>query len=171
VTPKQAERLQTKISNIKRSLAAEKRKFGCYDDSRGLRYLPTKYFIQLQDYKGGLTYLRWFSKNFPDDGGFPDFLLNGQSSYSSAARLRKQQKRLLRPFVPTHTCLTNSSADLLRRSTSGKVLTWKCQALQSILTIQVNNRNLPTSVNGWTDSLEQTTSKTAVTSMSTFTSG
>lgn len=74
MTPKQAERLQAKISNIKRTLAAEKRKFGCYDDSRGLRYSPTKYFIQLQDYKGGLTYLRWFSKNFPDDGGFPDFL-------------------------------------------------------------------------------------------------
>ncbi|TKK64024.1 hypothetical protein FC093_23430 [Ilyomonas limi] len=74
MTPKQTERLLTKISNIKRTLAAEKRKFGCYDDSRGLRYLPTKYFIQLQDYKGGLTYLRWFSKNFPDDGGFPDFL-------------------------------------------------------------------------------------------------
>ncbi|RTL47327.1 MAG: hypothetical protein EKK39_14515 [Sphingobacteriales bacterium] len=72
--PKQVERLQTKISNIKRTLAAEKRKFGCYDDSRGLRYLPTKYFVQLQDYKEGLTYLRWFSKNFPDDGGFPDFL-------------------------------------------------------------------------------------------------
>lgn len=75
MTPKQVERLQTKISNTKRTLAAEKRKLGCYDDSRGLRYLPTKYFIQLQDYKGGLTYLRWFNKNFPDDGGFPDFLL------------------------------------------------------------------------------------------------
>jgi hypothetical protein len=74
VTPKQTERLRTKIFNIKRTLAAEKRKFGCYDDSRGLRYLPTKYYIRLQDYKGGLTYLRWFSNNFPDDGGFPDFL-------------------------------------------------------------------------------------------------
>jgi hypothetical protein len=74
VTPKQIERLRAKISNIRRTLAAEKRKFGAYDDSRGLRYLPTKYFIHLGDYKGGLTYLKWFSKNFPDDSGFPDFL-------------------------------------------------------------------------------------------------
>tara|TARA_R110002020_G_scaffold174704_2_gene366203 strand:- start:1889 stop:2491 length:603 start_codon:yes stop_codon:yes gene_type:complete len=74
MTPKQIERIKGKISKIKRTLAAEKRKYGAYDDSRGMRYLPLRYFIQLQDYKGGLTYLRWFRKNFPDDMGFPDFL-------------------------------------------------------------------------------------------------
>ena len=30
--------------------------------------------MQLGDFKGGLTYLRWFHKNFPDDACFPDFL-------------------------------------------------------------------------------------------------
>ena len=74
MTPKQTERLRKRIMAIRRTLAAEKRKFGCYDDGRGLRYLPTKYYIQLADYKGGLTYTRWFQKNFPDDCGFPDFL-------------------------------------------------------------------------------------------------
>jgi hypothetical protein len=74
VTQKQIERAKKKIADIKRTLAAEKRKFGCYDDSRGLRYMPTKYFIQLGDYAGGLTYLKWFDKNFPDDAGFPEFL-------------------------------------------------------------------------------------------------
>ncbi|WP_207514571.1 hypothetical protein [Longitalea luteola] len=76
MTPKQEERLRKKISNIRRTLAAEKRKFGGYDDSRGLRYVPVRYFMQLHDYQGGLTYLRWFNKNFPDDGGFPDFLFD-----------------------------------------------------------------------------------------------
>lgn len=74
MTPRQRERLLKIIENIRRTLAAEKRKFGGYDDSRGLRYRPVKYYIRLQDYKGGLTYLRWFSRNFPDDAGFPDFL-------------------------------------------------------------------------------------------------
>lgn len=74
MTPKQTERLRLKISNVKKALAGEKRKFGGYDDSRGLRYLPTRYFVQLADYAGGLTYTKWFSKNFPDDSGFPDFL-------------------------------------------------------------------------------------------------
>ena len=74
MTPKQIQRLEKKIADIKRALAAEKRKFGGYDDSRGLRYLPTRYYLQLGDYKGGVTYTRWFAKTFPDDIGFPDFL-------------------------------------------------------------------------------------------------
>jgi hypothetical protein len=74
MTPKQIERIQSKIKQIRAALVAEKRKFGAYDDSRGLRYLPLEYYIKLQDYRGGLTYTRWFQKNFPDDIGFPDFL-------------------------------------------------------------------------------------------------
>ncbi len=69
MTPKQAQRLIIKIADINRALATEKRKFGGYDDSRGLRYLPTRYYIQLADYKGGLAYTRWFAKTFPDDIG------------------------------------------------------------------------------------------------------
>jgi hypothetical protein len=66
--------LKKKIAAVKRALAAEKKKFGGYDDSRGLRWLPTKYYVQMEDYSGGLAYTKWFSKNFPDDVGFPDFL-------------------------------------------------------------------------------------------------
>lgn len=72
--PKQALRLERKIADIKRTLAAEKRKYGGYNDSRGLRYLPTRYYHQLGDYKGGLANTRWFARAFPDDVGFPDFL-------------------------------------------------------------------------------------------------
>jgi hypothetical protein len=76
MTPKQIEKLKKKIADVKRILAAEKRKFGAYDDSRGLRYLPTGYFVKLGDYEGGLAYLKWFYKNFPFDGGFPEFLFD-----------------------------------------------------------------------------------------------
>ena len=74
MTPKQKERLQKKIVDIKRTLASEKRKFRFYDDSSGIRYLPTKYFIRIADYRGGLVYTKWFDKNFPGDSGFPEFL-------------------------------------------------------------------------------------------------
>jgi hypothetical protein len=75
MTEKQAEKLRQKIKRIKLDLAADKRRWGgFYDDSRGLRYLPTQYYIKLGDYDGGLKYLKWFHKNFPDDSGFPDFL-------------------------------------------------------------------------------------------------
>ncbi len=74
MTQRQIDSIKKKIADIKWVLAAEKRKYGGYDDSRGLRYLPTRYFIQLGDYSGGLTYLKWFDKNFPGDSGFPEFL-------------------------------------------------------------------------------------------------
>jgi hypothetical protein len=74
MTDKQKQRLVAKIKAIRAALTYEKRKFGCYDDSRGLRYVPTSLYLKLQDYAGGLVYLRWFEKNFPDDAGFPEFL-------------------------------------------------------------------------------------------------
>ncbi len=98
MTPKQVEKLRIKISNIKRILAAEKRKFGCYDDSRGLRYLPAKYFIQLLDYKGGMTYLKWFNNNFPDDGGSPDFLFEWTIILFKCGNTREAEKKAFETF-------------------------------------------------------------------------
>ena len=98
MTPKQIERLRAKISTIKRTLASEKRKYGAYDDSRGLRYIPTKYFIQLGDYKGGLTYLKWFSKNFPDDSGFPDFLFEWTIILFKCGKTKDIEKKAFETF-------------------------------------------------------------------------
>ncbi|MCM5530647.1 hypothetical protein [Parasegetibacter sp. NRK P23] len=98
MTPKKIEALKTKISKIKRTLAADKRKYGCYDDSRGIRYLPVKYFIELEDYKGGLAYLRWFSKNFPDDIGFPDFLFEWTIVLFKSGRIKEATKKAFETF-------------------------------------------------------------------------
>lgn len=98
MTPKQIEKLRKKIADIKRTLAAEKRKFGAYDDSRGLRYLPIGYFIRLGDYKEGLAYLKWFDKNFPDDGGFPEFLFDSAILLFKTGRLREAAIAVFRTF-------------------------------------------------------------------------
>lgn len=75
MTPKQIERVKAKIAKIRKELAADKKRWGGYhDDSRGLRYLPPGLFVKIRDYKGGLRYLRWFEKTFPDDVGYPVFL-------------------------------------------------------------------------------------------------
>jgi hypothetical protein len=103
MTPKQAERLRQKITDIRRVLAAEKRKFGCYDDSRGLRYSPLKYYVQLGDFKGGLTYLRWFHRNFPDDAGFPDFLFEWTLILFRNGRLQDATQKALATYrADTH---------------------------------------------------------------------
>ena len=98
MTPKQVQRLEKKIADIRRALATEKRKFGGYDDSRGLRYLPTRYYLQLGDYKGGLTYTRWFAKAFPDDAGFPDFLFEWTVVLFKTGRIPEAQQKAWQTF-------------------------------------------------------------------------
>lgn len=98
LTIKQIERLKKKISDIKRALTSEKRKYGGYDDSRGLRYLPTKYFIALGDFSGGLTYTKWFDKNFPDDSGFPDFLFEWTIILFKNGKVKEAEKKAFQTF-------------------------------------------------------------------------
>jgi len=75
MTPKQRERLENKIKKIKAALRADKKYWGGeYHDGQGLRYMPPRFYLKLQDYSGGLRYMNWFHKNFPDDACYPDFL-------------------------------------------------------------------------------------------------
>ena len=99
MTEKQIERVRVKIKRIRSALAAERRKFGCYDDSRGMRYLPPGLFIKIGDFKGGLTYLRWFNKNFPDDAGFPDFLFEWTITLFKTKRIEQAEKKAIQTFV------------------------------------------------------------------------
>ena len=98
MTQQQIDRIRKRISDIKRTLAAEKRKYGGYDDGRGLRYLPTKYFIQLGDYSGGLTYTKWFDKAFPDDGGYPDFLFEWTIILFKSGKTKEAAKKAFQTF-------------------------------------------------------------------------
>lgn len=103
MTPKQTERLRQKITAIRRALAAEKKKFGGYDDSRGTRYFPARYYVQLGDFKGGLTYMRWFHRNFPDDAGFPDFLFEWTLILFRNGRLQDAAQKTLATYrADTH---------------------------------------------------------------------
>lgn len=98
MTEKQAARLQDKIKSIKATLAAEKKRFGCYDDSRGLRYTPPQYYLQLGDYKGGATYFRWFEQNFPDDGGWPDFLFEWTIVLFKTGKMKEAEKKVFATY-------------------------------------------------------------------------
>lgn len=75
MTEKQIEKIKKKIKVCRARLATEKKMFGAYDDSQGLRYYIPELYLKIQDYKGALVYFRWFSKAFPDDIGYPDFNL------------------------------------------------------------------------------------------------
>ena len=98
MTPKQIQKFQEKIAKVKLTLASEKRKFGYYDDSQGLRYLPTKYFVQIGDYSGGLKYLKWFVKIFPDDVGVPEFLFEWTIILFKNTKLKEAEKKAFQTF-------------------------------------------------------------------------
>ena len=98
MTDKQKQRLELKIKRIRAALTYEKRMIGCYDDSRGLRYLPTELYLKLQDYKGGLVYTRWFAKNFPDDRGFPEFLFEWAVILFMNGKTKEAERKALESF-------------------------------------------------------------------------
>ena len=75
MTEKQIEKVKKQIRSFRSKLTAEKRKFGAYDDSRGIRFIIADLYLQIQDYKGALRYFNWFEKEFQTDSGFPDFNL------------------------------------------------------------------------------------------------
>lgn len=99
MTPKQQERIILKIKKIKAAIAADKKRWGgYYDDSRGLRYLPPKLYIQLGDFSGGLRYMNWFAKNFSDDSCFPDFLFEWTIILYKTGRLKDAEKKAFETF-------------------------------------------------------------------------
>ena len=81
MTEKQIEKIKKRIRSYRAKLTAEKRKYGWYDDSRGIRYLIPELYVQLQDFKGALRYYKWFDKEFSDDIGFPEFNLYWSMTY------------------------------------------------------------------------------------------
>jgi len=98
MTPNQKIRLELKIKKIRAALATEKRSYGGYDDSRGLRYMPTEIYLKLQDYKGGLVYTRWFSKNFSDDSGFPEFLFEWAVILLMNGKTKEAERKAVETF-------------------------------------------------------------------------
>jgi hypothetical protein len=76
MTEKQIKKIMLSIKRHRAALVAEKRKFGGFDDSGGRRYYISDLYLKIADYKGALTYKKWFDKNFPDDIGGPFLSLN-----------------------------------------------------------------------------------------------
>lgn len=99
MTEKQQEKIRTIIREIKAALAADKKRWGgFYNDSRGLRYAPPALYLKLGDYSGGLRYLNWFKKNFPDDIGFPNFLFEWTIILFKSGKLKEAEQKAFQTF-------------------------------------------------------------------------
>lgn len=75
MTEKQIEKIKEDIKILRARLAGEKRRFGGYFDSGGIRYVIPELYFKLGDYKGALNYFNWFAREFPGDISNPAFNL------------------------------------------------------------------------------------------------
>jgi len=99
MTDKQIEKVIAKIEKYKKALAADKKHWGGqYHDGQGIRYIIPAQFIKIKDYKGGLKYLNWFEKNFPDDSGYPIFLFEWTLILFKCDKLIDAEKKAHRTF-------------------------------------------------------------------------
>ena len=99
MTDKQIERVKAKIEKYKKALAADKRYWGGeYHDGQGIRYIIPEQFIKIKDYKGGLRYLNWYDKNFPDDSGYPIFLFEWTFILFKCDKLIDAERKAYRTF-------------------------------------------------------------------------
>jgi hypothetical protein len=134
LTAKQRQATLMELEKIKKVLAAEKAKFGGYDDSRGLRYLPPSMYIQIGDFPGGLRYMQWFEKNFPDDIGMPDFLFEWAFLLFKAGKLNESERKLYRTFFSNTYLLSAFLGQPLI-----PIEKWECSNLESPLYTQYLN--------------------------------
>ena len=65
--------LKRLIKHYRAVLNEEKRKYGGYDDSRGLRYAIAELYLRLEDFAGASRYYNLFAKRFADDASYPYF--------------------------------------------------------------------------------------------------
>jgi hypothetical protein len=98
MTEKQIERIRNTIKVYRSRLAGEKKRFGGYFDNGGVRYKIPELYIQLGDYKGALTYFRWFEREFSDDCGFPFFDLFWSFTYFKNKREKDAIRLAYRTF-------------------------------------------------------------------------
>jgi hypothetical protein len=100
ITAKQQEKSILKIKQLKAALARDKKFWGGqYHDGYGYRYALPKLYIQLGDYTGGMRYLNWFNKNFPDDAGYPDFLFECSIILFMKGNKRAAEKKVFETFM------------------------------------------------------------------------
>lgn len=136
MTQKQEERIRNKIARIRKELAADKKRWGgFYDDSRGLRYLPPEQFIKLKDCKGGLTYLRWFNRTFPDDSGFPIFLFEWTLILFKTGNMREAENKAFKTFAANHFLFEKFFGHALLPTQKRTFSNWKTVELAEMMKI------------------------------------
>jgi len=92
-------RTKVRIGRAIRALLNEKKKFGCFDDGGGKRYLVGIDFVRAGANEEALEHFRWFDTEFPDDIGEPVFLLYRALVEYRATNTVEARRRLMMASV------------------------------------------------------------------------
>jgi hypothetical protein len=99
MTEKHIDRVKNKIEKYKKALAVDKKYWGGqYHDGGGIRYRIPEQYIKIKDYKGGLRYLNWFEKNFPEDIGYPIFLFECTFILFKCGKVKEAEQKAYQTF-------------------------------------------------------------------------
>lgn len=93
--PKRTETIKRRIEEYENYLKAEKRRYGCYDDSAGIRYLIGPYYMIAGDIEGALKHYKWFTRVFPDDIGEPGQYLSWTLALYKSGDMKKAYIKFL----------------------------------------------------------------------------
>jgi len=74
MTPARKQELEDQIERIKASIETEVQLLDGYNDELREVYIPVQHYLEMEDYKAGLKYLRWYQKIVHGDVGAPDFI-------------------------------------------------------------------------------------------------
>lgn len=100
MTEKQIERIRTKITQVKKALAADKKQWGGYfHDGSGIRYMCPELYLKIRDFKGALNYFRWFAKNFPDDVCYGEFYVEWAITLFKLGRLEEAGLKVVEGYL------------------------------------------------------------------------
>lgn len=131
---------QAKILRLKKALAADKRFWGGeYHDGGGVRYLLPAQYIKIKDYKGGLRYVNWFNKNFPDDTAHAIFLFEWTFILFKCGKLNEAKQKLLLTLESNKFLFDVFLERDLSELTEEEVSSWEFKSLSSAFSYTYND--------------------------------
>ena len=98
MTPNQKQELEEQIKSIKASIEKEVQLLDGFDDEHRVVYIPTQLYIQMEDYKAGLDYIRWYLKVVPGDLGAPDFLFEWTVILYMNGKVKEAERKAVETF-------------------------------------------------------------------------
>jgi len=98
MTPIEMQQLEEQIEDIKASIETEVQLLDGFNDELRQRFIPTQYYLEMEDYKAGLDYLRWYLKVVPGDLGPPDFLFEWTVILFMNGKIKEAERKAVETF-------------------------------------------------------------------------